>query len=131
MSRLIDADKLSEHKFTRESAKGSDYMRGWNDAIDAIIENEPTVEYQGEECVNIKMSEEDKQKLLSALRNARVTGVVESERAQGKWIDTGNMEEYWAEEYQCSICGAKDHWHHYCPNCGAYMGESEDEDYER
>ena len=44
MSRLIDADKLSEHKFTRESAKGSDYMRGWNDAIDAIVDNEPTVE---------------------------------------------------------------------------------------
>lgn len=36
MSRPIDADKLPEHKFTRESAKGSDYMRGWNDAIDTI-----------------------------------------------------------------------------------------------
>lgn len=43
------------------------------------------------------------------------------ERPQGKWIDTGNMEEYWAEEYQCSICGAKDHWHNFCPNCGADM----------
>lgn len=42
--RQIDADKLPEHKFTRESAKGSDYMRGWNDAIDAIVDNEPTVE---------------------------------------------------------------------------------------
>ena len=41
--RLIDADKLPEHKFTRESAKGSDYMRGWNDAIDTIVDNEPTV----------------------------------------------------------------------------------------
>jgi hypothetical protein len=39
--RIIDADKLPEHKFTRESAKGSDYMRGWNDAIDAIIDNAP------------------------------------------------------------------------------------------
>lgn len=42
--RLIDADKLPEHKFTRESAKGSEYMRGWNDAIDAIIDNAPTVD---------------------------------------------------------------------------------------
>ena len=41
--RIIDADKLSEHKFTRESANGSDYMRGWNDAIDAIVDNAPTV----------------------------------------------------------------------------------------
>ena len=52
------------------------------------------------------------------------------EKPQGKWIDTGYMEEYWAEEYKCSICGAKDHWHKYCPNCGAYMGKSEDNDYE-
>ena len=43
------------------------------------------------------------------------------ERPQGEWIDTENMEEYWAEEYQCSICGAKNHWHNYCPNCGAKL----------
>jgi len=43
------------------------------------------------------------------------------ERPQGEWIDTGDMEEYWGEEYQCSICGAKDHWHRYCPRCGADM----------
>ena len=50
-------------------------------------------------------------------------------KPQGKWIDTGSKEEYWAEEYQCSICGAKDHWHNYCPNCGAKMeDEVENED---
>ena len=43
------------------------------------------------------------------------------ERPTGEWIDTGSKEEYWDEEYQCSICGAKDHWHNYCPNCGADM----------
>lgn len=41
--RLINADELSEYKFIRESTKGSDYMRGWNDAIDAIIDNAPTI----------------------------------------------------------------------------------------
>jgi hypothetical protein len=47
--RLIDADKLPEHKFTIVSAKGSDFMRGWNHAIDTIVDNEPTVERpQGE-----------------------------------------------------------------------------------
>lgn len=47
-------------------------------------------------------------------------------RPTGEWIDTGDMQEYWAEEYQCSLCGAKDHWHNYCPNCGAKMkGEAE------
>lgn len=43
------------------------------------------------------------------------------DRPQGEWIDTGDMQEYWAEEYQCSICGEKDHWHNFCPNCGAKM----------
>jgi hypothetical protein len=81
MSRLIDADKLPEHKFTRESAKGSDYMRGWNDAIDAIVDNEPTVEFP--EQITIKCdTEEEKQKLLSALRNARVTICKEVENEQ-------------------------------------------------
>lgn len=42
-------------------------------------------------------------------------------RPQGRWIDTGHMEEYWAEEYQCPICGEKDHWHNFCPHCGADM----------
>ena len=36
--RYINADNLADHKFTRESAKSSDYMRGWNDAIDAIVD---------------------------------------------------------------------------------------------
>lgn len=44
---------------------------------------------------------------------------------KGEWIDTGDMEEYWSEEYQCSVCGAKDHWHNFCPNCGAYMRGAE------
>lgn len=67
--RLIDADKLSEHKFTRESAKGSDYMRGWNDAIDAIVDNEPTVLAD-----NYSMGYQDGVKKVL------------SERPQGKWI---------------------------------------------
>lgn len=47
-------------------------------------------------------------------------------RPHGKWIDTGDMQEYWAEEYQCSICGEKDHWHKFCPNCGAEMDGGEE-----
>ena len=54
-------------------------------------------------------------------------GIPYEERPQGEWIDTGRMEEYWEEEYQCSICGAKDHWHKFCPNCGAPMKEGSDE----
>lgn len=49
-----------------------------------------------------------------------------TEQQTGEWIDTGDMEEYWGEEFQCSVCGAKDHWNNFCPNCGAKMkGEEE------
>ena len=41
MSRYIDADALKEHKFPIGSG---DYSKGWNDAIDAICENEPTID---------------------------------------------------------------------------------------
>ena len=61
MTRLIDADKLPEHKFTRESAKSSDYMRGWNDAIDTIVDTAPTVEpcYQTTSCLDCKMYDKE------------------------------------------------------------------------
>lgn len=50
--RTIDADALSEHKFVSidcylKSNVDNGYPRykqGWNDAIDAIIDNAPTVE---------------------------------------------------------------------------------------
>ena len=56
MSRLIDADALKEHKFLspqfvqiggRRNGKTLEninraYQKGWNDAIDAIIDNAPT-----------------------------------------------------------------------------------------
>lgn len=47
----------------------------------ALIHNAPTVEYPEQITVEC-YTEEDKQKLLSALRNARVTRVVEEERPQ-------------------------------------------------
>jgi hypothetical protein len=39
MRRLIDADALWIAKFV---ALQNDYAKGWNDAIDAIMENQPT-----------------------------------------------------------------------------------------
>lgn len=38
--RLIDADELKEHKFPIPLI--GDYQQGWNDAIDAIVNNAPT-----------------------------------------------------------------------------------------
>lgn len=50
--RLIDADALSEHKFvsincylkSNVDSGYSQYKQGWNDAIDAIIDNAPTID---------------------------------------------------------------------------------------
>lgn len=42
--RLIDADALEEHKFVGNDFVRNDYQQGWNDAIDSIIDNAPTVE---------------------------------------------------------------------------------------
>lgn len=41
MARYIDAEKLVEHKSPNVKTL---YMQGWNDAIDAIIGNEPTAD---------------------------------------------------------------------------------------
>lgn len=45
--RLIDADELIDHKFKSASERmdlSVAYMKGWNDAIDSINENAPTIE---------------------------------------------------------------------------------------
>ena len=46
--RMIDADALPEHKFPENLCNkfgdGAFYRQGWNDAIDAIVDNEDTVD---------------------------------------------------------------------------------------
>lgn len=50
MARYIDADALAEKKFQEPECKGFDegvaYRCGWNDAIDAIMDNEPSADAQ-------------------------------------------------------------------------------------
>lgn len=55
--RLIDANKLSEHKFQLAPTR---YRMGWNDAIDAVMENAPTVEaVEVVRCKNCAFYEEN------------------------------------------------------------------------
>lgn len=77
--RPIDADAL------KEAFEDSECMDPITCAVvEQIIDNAPTVEYPDQ--VTIKCdTEEDKQKLLSALRNIKLKAVVEDER-QGDWI---------------------------------------------
>lgn len=118
--------------------------RNKNGQLEAIIslDNAPTVEVlepQGEykTACNVLLSLEQivrnsdgwEDSAVEAVHNAVQTAIkCMHERPQGKWVDTGDMQEYWAEEYQCSICGAKDHWHNFCPHCGAEMEKGGEEE---
>lgn len=64
--RLIDADKLKKHKFLTPDAveakkwlpaETKGYQLGWNDAIDAIVDNAPTVDTYTEDDVQYAIKE--------------------------------------------------------------------------
>lgn len=121
--RIIDADELKTYKFLspqvrilggRRNGKVlvAAYQQGWNDAIDAIVDNEPTV------CNdNYAMGYQDGVKKVL------------SERPQGEWIeDIENL------LYRCSNCNASSNIRmfksnlHFCPNCGADMRKETEND---
>lgn len=107
--RLIDADELKTHKFLspqvkvlggRHNGKAivAAYQQGWNDAIDAIIDNAPTVLHD-----NYSMGYQDGVKKVL------------SERPQGEWITD-------ERGYVCSECGAlHSDDYPFCHMCGADM----------
>lgn len=119
---LISRSALKEHKFVgidyRINGKTLEnitkaYQQGWNDAIDAIIDNAPTVEQ------NWKFYFEHGYK--QAERDLK--------RPQSEWIDEGLYADYHSEHaYRCKKCG----WHiiespdlifenRFCKHCGAEM----------
>lgn len=89
------------------------YQQGWNDAIDAIIDNEPTVT---PDMAQVLAYESGKS----------------SERPKGKWIKTNDYVTcaYGCIDYvKCSCC-KNDSLEEgdYCPNCGADMRGGQDND---
>lgn len=120
MTRIIDVDALNEHKFQspqvrvvggRRNGKIKDliisaYQKGWNDCIDAIIDNAPTVFDENAYSQGYKQGTCDSK----------------NDRSTGKWIDIDSS----VNKARCSKCknimltepfGKTD----YCPNCGAKM----------
>ena len=65
--KLIDADKLYKIKYhplpyshiIPTDAEPDSYMRGWNDAIDAIVAEEPTIDQDGCEFVLLENCSND------------------------------------------------------------------------
>ena len=105
--RLIDADALHTHKFltpqvkviggrhngkTREQIIEA-YQKGWNDCLDAIVDNAPSVD--------------------------AVVNTIEV-RPKGKWIDS---EAFKRKVYRCSLCNEVSlmPFYNFCPSCGADM----------
>lgn len=132
--RLIDADALLEHKFVgnkfiqiggRKNGKTLEavnraYQRGWNDAIDAIINNAPTIETD--------MSEYSDKLWQKAYERGKSEA-----RPQGEWIEDTNI--FGEGTYECSNCGNPwsltegtpvDNDMNFCPNCGAKMTKEVD-----
>ena len=103
MARLIDADKLWKHKFKSASEKRDldvVYMSGWNDAIDSIVENTPTVD--AEPIRHGRWISESQQRVFKC-------------SACGHYLDFDGV-------------NAGRGSANYCPNCGAKMDEeTEDE----
>lgn len=130
--RIIDVDALSEYKFLTPQVKviggrhngktleavNRAYQQGWNDAIDAIVDNAPTVEEKSY-AMGYQDGAED-----------GLQGI----RPQGKWIITGEEQGALGITYKirkCNKCG----WEHslvipnnFCPNCGADMRKEENND---
>ena len=136
---LISREALKKHKFLTPQVKViggrhdgkmreqiiQAYQKGWNDCIDAIIDNAPSVEPE-------KAKENE---IIKAYTKGFDTGVetVKNERTQGEW-DYEQVAFYGV----CSNCGATvtsnladiflyeeigkcPYNTNFCPNCGADM----------
>ena len=131
---LISREALNEHKFvgikyvqiggkTLESINKvfQAYQQGWNDAIDSIIDNAPTVEQE------VYMTGEDYDLYMKGYIQAQK----DFER-QGEWIFLKANEEQ-TDGYECSVCKMTYHTrvpyfseYNFCPNCGAKMKSLKD-----
>ena len=73
-------------------------------------------------CIaKVKFSKEDMQELV----NEKMKEIV-VERKKGKWVDIHDRDEWYGDQYRCSLCGKVTIDNGlYCPNCGAEMENKE------
>lgn len=110
--RLIEADALVKIKFhgypeleiVPSGVNAEAYKRGWNDAIDAIIECEPSID------------------AFQEIPDEQAT--VDLNQKTAIWEKKSF---YNSQEVVCSKCGADGIWYwNYCPACGAKMEDGAD-----
>ena len=106
--RLIDADALPKIKFhplpytqiVPSDADKESYKRGWNDAVDAIVECTDTID---------------------PVKHGKW---VKREGSDWEWAQEYNCSE--CRKYRLVVTPKEWEWN-YCPNCGAKMDGGEDE----
>ena len=96
--RLIDAKKLAEYKANGISNL-TEWQKGWNDAIDTIIEEAPTIDAE-------------------PVRHGHW------EHLYGGQYKCSNCGAWWGSEYADEITND----FYYCPNCGAKIDGERKED---
>ena len=102
-----------------EYIEGSDAELGHsseNELVCQDILNMPSVKPVA--CIaTVKFSKEDMQELV----NEKMKEIV-VERKKGKWVDIHDREEWYGDQYRCSLCGKVTIDNGlYCPHCGAEM----------
>lgn len=125
--RLINADALNQYKFG-EGLMASSYADGWDDAIDAIMKDAPTVEPKLKddivEAFNLITDQEFEHSDSFWIITPKGKKIeFEKKRPQGEWImiknSDGNL-----KCYECSECGnGHGYKAEFCEKCGADMRE--------
>lgn len=112
--RLIDANKLKEKLQARRDNGDDDFDKGYNIGLDTaidLIDSAPTVElYQGEECVNIKMSEDEIEKFKQMLQERTPLYIRTSDT--GEWNNhtvACLLADLFGDPCACNYCGI-DEW---------------------
>ena len=127
--RAIDVDALKEHKFVgnkfvqiggRTNGKTLEninkaYQQGWNDCIDAIIDNAPTVEIRDNYDIGYA--------------KGHIDGVLQGEklyaRPTGEWINDfrSDYEPFMQRGWKCTNCSKRTTYGKpaFCMYCGADM----------
>lgn len=123
---LISRSGLKKKLQARHDNGEEDFDKGYNIGIETaidLIDNAPAVETS----LELKnLTEEEKQQFFLMWQRATGKGlfVIEPERPQGEWI-----EDYTAKKKRVVACN-KCHClnimgkSNFCPNCGAYMRQS-------